>query len=251
MKSATQSRSRDIEKNRSSSSSARLPPTKRPSCPPTAVSIDSSSSSGCRISRLKNSITPRTSAPRRMGNPNAACSPTRAATGPRGKFESVVTSGIQAGCRLAHTRPGSPTPRVEPRLLAEGGELVELQRLVVPGRRGVERRRLAAHHPQPSILPVQGLADGLQHSRRRFDDGGGFAPAHRRCRTRGATAGVRDVRSPRRSGDASLPHRCRKPAGFHDASHRIIYARRRIRSTWRRCDEPHSPEQRPRPCRRR
>ncbi len=86
-------------------------------CPiwvPIAVSMRSRSSSGCRISRLKNSITPTTVYPSRIGNPRAACKPSRAAAGARGKFRSVTTSGIHAGSPLAHTRPGSPTPAGTP-----------------------------------------------------------------------------------------------------------------------------------------
>ena len=77
---------------------------------PTAPSISSSSSSGCRISRLKNSSTPITSSETWTGKPRAPCSPSRSATAARGKLESRTTSGIHAGRPLVHTRPGSPTP---------------------------------------------------------------------------------------------------------------------------------------------
>src|SRR6266498_2486847 len=49
------------------------------------------SSSGSRISGLKNSITPPTSPPRRMGKPKAPRSPSRAATPARGKLPSATT----------------------------------------------------------------------------------------------------------------------------------------------------------------
>src|SRR5882757_2218214 len=48
--------------------------------------------------------------PSRMGKPKAACSPSRSAMGPRGKFPSGTTSGMYSGSRLDHTRPGSPKP---------------------------------------------------------------------------------------------------------------------------------------------
>src|SRR5260370_75683 len=48
--------------------------------------------------------------PSRMGKPKAACSPSRSAMGPRGKFLSGTASGMYSGSRLDHTRPGSPKP---------------------------------------------------------------------------------------------------------------------------------------------
>ena len=68
-----------------------------PSWLPMAVSISSSSVSGCWISPLKTSMTPRMSLPTTIGKANAPCSPARAATRARGKLVSVTTSGIQAG----------------------------------------------------------------------------------------------------------------------------------------------------------
>jgi hypothetical protein len=44
------------------------------------------------------------------GKPKAACSPHGRRQVARGKFGSRTTSGIQAGWRLDHTRPGRPTP---------------------------------------------------------------------------------------------------------------------------------------------
>ena len=74
-------------------------------------SIDRRSSSGVRISRLKNSMTLCTSPRSRIGKPNAPCSPSRAAIVARGKFASRTTSWIQTGCACVHTRPGRPMPR--------------------------------------------------------------------------------------------------------------------------------------------
>ena len=82
----------------------------RPIWLPMAPSSWSSAGSGGRISRLKNSITPRISPSITSGKPNAARSPSRAAISARGKFTSSSTSGIHAGAPLAQTRPGRPTP---------------------------------------------------------------------------------------------------------------------------------------------
>src|SRR5258707_452564 len=74
--------------------------------PPMLVIIWRSSSSGCRISRLKNSMTPRNSMPLRMGKPTPACSPSLAASGPRVKVPSWVKSAIQVGLPLAEEPQG-------------------------------------------------------------------------------------------------------------------------------------------------
>ena len=82
-------------------------------CPiwlPMVAIMSSMSRSGCRMSWLKNSMTPRTSPPSRMGKPNAACNISRAAMGARGKLASWTTSGMYAGSRLDQTRPGRPIP---------------------------------------------------------------------------------------------------------------------------------------------
>ncbi len=100
-------------KKRSSSSAAHLRSTYRPTWLPMALIIASRSGVGSRMSRLKNSITPSTLGPRRIGRPKAAWSPTRSAIGARGKFESHVTSGIQTDSPESHTRPGRPTPRAK------------------------------------------------------------------------------------------------------------------------------------------
>ena len=144
-------------KKRSSSSCARRRSTNSPIWLPTLVSIDSRSSSGARISRLKNSITLSTSPRSRIGNPNAACRPSRAATCARGKLVSCTTSGIQAGSPLAQTRPGSPTPRanVEARLMASnsgkcgGGSRPDL--------RAAKDVGAAIDGPERAVLPVRAL----------------------------------------------------------------------------------------------
>src|SRR5438132_2746473 len=46
----------------------------------------------------------------RIGKANAPCTRHGAATAARGKFVSTVTSRIQAGVSLSHTRPGKPSP---------------------------------------------------------------------------------------------------------------------------------------------
>src|SRR5438445_5579746 len=93
-----------------SASSASFRSMNWPTWLPIALIISSSRWSGCWISWLKNSRTPRTWAPRRIGKPNAACKPSRAAIDARGKFASRVTSSIQAGWACAQTRPGNPNP---------------------------------------------------------------------------------------------------------------------------------------------
>ena len=106
-----QSMSRDMRNSVFSSSSARLRSTNCPIWLPIIDSWSSRSWSGSRISRLKNSSTPSTMPPSLIGKPKAPWSPSRAATGPRGKFVSRTTSSIQTGSPLRHTRPGSPTAR--------------------------------------------------------------------------------------------------------------------------------------------
>ncbi len=76
----------------------------------TSAAMLSSLLSGSRMLRLKNSITPSTSPPRRSGNPKAPCSPACAADAALGKLESARTSVIHAGCPLFQILPGSPTP---------------------------------------------------------------------------------------------------------------------------------------------
>ena len=85
--------------------------------------------------------------PSLIGNPNAPCRPSRAATAARGKLESRTTSSIQAGSPLRHTRPGSPTARsnVVARLTAsnsgtatDAGCQVSRQRIEVPERSTVQ-----------------------------------------------------------------------------------------------------------------
>ena len=104
------SMSGDVWKSVSSSALARLRSANWPIWLPTVASIARSSSSGRAISRLKNSSTPRTCSPRRMGVPRAPRSPSWLATFARGKLSSAETSGMKAGRRLSHTRPGRPTP---------------------------------------------------------------------------------------------------------------------------------------------
>src|SRR5262245_5953302 len=104
-----QNMSSDRLKYRSSSSCARRRSTNRPTWFPTLVSVDSRSSSGARISLLKNSSTLCTCPRSRIGNPKAEWSPSRSAMEARGKFGSRTTSGIHTGCPVLQTRPGRPT----------------------------------------------------------------------------------------------------------------------------------------------
>ena len=111
--------------------------------------------SGCRTSRLKNSATPSTSPPRRMGNAKAACSPSAAASGARGKFASHTTSGIQQRASpLLHTRPGSPTPRSNVPLARGLDEAGRVQPRVVPelaaAQHGVVGQSTARPGPSPA-----------------------------------------------------------------------------------------------------
>ena len=102
-------RNRSSPRRKASSASLRL--MSWPTWLPMAVRIWRSSSSGCWISPLKTSTTPRMSRPTTTGKPSAPCSPSRAAACALGKLGSLTTSGIQADWPLAQTRPGSPTPR--------------------------------------------------------------------------------------------------------------------------------------------
>ena len=104
-------------------------------------------------------MTPSTSPRRRMGKPNAACSPSRAARGARGKFLSCTTSGIQMDCAAAQTRPGRPTPRVNvsSRLaasksgkLADGAVQISTQRSASTSRSSIQ----SAPCSQPSDVQI-------------------------------------------------------------------------------------------------
>ena len=160
----------DSVKNRSSSCSARRRSMNMPISLPTADSIESRSSSGSRISRLKNSSTLSTSPWRRMGNPNAACSPSRAAIGARGKFVSFVTSGIHAGWRDVQTRPGRPRPgaNVQVRLAASnsGNDASG----AVPDLGAAQHVRRVVDRPERAVIPAERLADRLEDPRRGLVD---------------------------------------------------------------------------------
>ena len=124
-----------------------------------------------RISRLKNSSTPSTTPPSLIGKPNAPCSPSRAATGARGKFGSCTTSSIQAGSPLRQTRPGQPTARskVGARLTASNSGT----------RRGLRAARCrgsgsrcpsASTRPDRAVLVAQRLAERAQDPRGRLGE---------------------------------------------------------------------------------
>ncbi len=96
-------------------------------------SVSRKGGSGLWRSGSKHSITPRTSAPNRIGNPNAPCgvsSPPfangegnaareeasapagpRSGSSPAARKASCVWSSSQTGSAASQTRPGSPTPR--------------------------------------------------------------------------------------------------------------------------------------------
>ena len=136
---------------------------------PTVVSIDSSSASGSRISRLKNSMTLSTSPRSRTGNPNAAWRPSRAAIAARGKFVSWTTSGIQAGSPVAQTRPGRPTPRanVRRRLVASNsGNASSGEVQILAQRRASASRSIVQSAPcsQPSVSQMASRIFGAASS---------------------------------------------------------------------------------------
>ena len=118
--------------------------------------------------------------PCRIGSPKAACRPTRSATGARGKFASRVTSGIQAGWREDHTRPGRPTPGRERRCPGDRRELAERQRLGLPHAHALQHVASAVHLPQGAVLPAERLADGPEHARRRLGQRGRLGQRARR-----------------------------------------------------------------------
>src|SRR5713101_4577788 len=90
--------------------SARRRSTTLPSCTPTCFMIIRIASSGSAFSVWKNSSTPATSRPTRIGKAKAALSPRSCTIRLRGKFVSILTSGTQIGAPPARTRPGRPTP---------------------------------------------------------------------------------------------------------------------------------------------
>ena len=83
-------------------------------CPtwlPIAASTCSCSMSGSRTARSKNSMTPCTSRPTRMGKAIAPCSPTLAAVPARRKRGSELASTSQVGSPHCQTCPTQPCPR--------------------------------------------------------------------------------------------------------------------------------------------
>ena len=158
--------SRDTVKKRSSSSAERLLSTYTPICAPTVPRVRTRSSSGCRMSRLKNSITPSTSFPRSMGIAKALRRPTRAAIGcPR---EVVVLRDVGDPRRPAG-RPdaaGQTRPTGERHLAADGNELLEVRRAFLPAAHPAHCRPGPIHLPQGAVLPAEGPADGMEHARR-------------------------------------------------------------------------------------
>src|SRR6476620_7449710 len=138
------------------------------------ASMLSSSRSGSLISRLKNSITPKTSLPRRMGKPKAACSPSRWAMAARGKFSSGTTSEMYSGSTLDHTRPGSPKPgtKVNSRLTLSNSGI--FYRRLMPKLDTAQHRGLPVHAPERAHVPSQTFAHGAQYSQSDLFDRGRF-----------------------------------------------------------------------------
>ena len=144
-------------KNRSSSSCARRRSTNRPIWLPMLVSIDSRSSSGARISRLKNSITPRTSPRSRMGNPNAAWSPSRAAIG--GAREIRVLDDVGNPRRLRRWPRRGPAGRCRGGTWMPWLDGVELREVALKrrsrSRRAAQDVRLPIDRPERAVLPAE------------------------------------------------------------------------------------------------
>ena len=158
-----QSRSSDSVKKRSSSSVGALPididanlrpdgaERQRPGPRPAAA-----------MSRLKNSITPRTSPSRSIGMAKALCRPTRAGDG--AAREVVVPawmSGIHAGWPAAHTRPGRPVPRANDDLAGSRRRTPRnpSERCCQLSTHRNDRTR-AIHFPERAVLPAERGADG-------------------------------------------------------------------------------------------
>ena len=154
-------------KKRSSSSAERFRSTYTPICAPDRCRASAPGpSSGWRMSRLKNSITPSTSPPRSIGMANALRRPTRAAMAARGKLSSCCDVGNPRRLARAQTRPGRPVPAANDHLPADVGELLELRGALLPAAHPPQRRARAIHFPERAVLPAERDADRPQHPRR-------------------------------------------------------------------------------------
>ena len=91
-------------------SSARRRSIASPIWSPSPVSVRRSSTSGSRGAVSNSSTTATTPRTLRAGKHRAVRRPTVLATRARGKFGSRVTSTIQSGWPVSHTRPGRPSP---------------------------------------------------------------------------------------------------------------------------------------------
>ena len=163
--------SSDSVKKRSSSSCARRRSMNMPIWLPTVASIDSSPSSGSRISRLKNSITLSTS-PRSKHRETRT---RRAAL--RARRSRRAESSRRA--RRRESRPARRWPRRGPagrcraRNVSERLIGVELGKCVQrrgPDLGAAQGVGLAVDRPERAVLPAERLADGLEDLRRRLVD---------------------------------------------------------------------------------
>ena len=187
-------------KKRSSSSCARRRSMNMPISLPTVVSIESSSSSGSRISGLKNSSTLCTSPRRQDRKAKRRVQPLAGGDDARaGSSTSRVTSGIQAGWPLAQTRPGKPTPFANVDSAADGVELGQIAPRQVPDVRAAEHAGFAIDGPQRAVHPAERFAD-------RF---AGFAAPLRRSSSRRESARAATcsavIRRSRPSGPVRTP----------------------------------------------
>ena len=173
--------SSDRVKNRSSSSCARRRSTNRPIWLPTLVSIDSRSSSGARISRLKNSMTLWTSPRSRIGKPNARVQSFARGNRRARKIRVADDVGNPGGLRRSPRRGPADRRRganVVVRLTA-----IEFGKLTGESAPGVDAAKdvgLAVDPPERAVLPVERFADRLENLRRRFAERGRFDERARR-----------------------------------------------------------------------
>ena len=152
--------SSDRVKKRSSSSCARRRSTNRPIWLPTLVSIESRSSSGARISRLKNSMTLCTSPRSRIGKPNARAV-LRARQSSRAENSCrATTSGIQTGCAAGPHPAGQTDAPAEGR---RSTDRVEFRKLSWTGADQVstQRRRSASRSIRQSAPYSQSSASQI------------------------------------------------------------------------------------------
>ena len=85
----------------------------------------------------------------------AACSPSRSAMGPRGKFLSRTTSGMYAGLRLDLTRSGSPTPGEDATANRLLFKFRDFDRRFMPKLDTAQRLGLPVHSSERAYVPYR------------------------------------------------------------------------------------------------